>query len=99
MHFLCLDAVHLGGFGRQLPTTLFINMQQIKLRYVIRKNRVSAGKVREYALTHDISLSEAKQLLVDESEPILQVWQQYDPFGNGTWQDIPTETQYNNKHD
>jgi hypothetical protein len=26
MHFLCLDAVHLGGFGRQLPTTLFTNM-------------------------------------------------------------------------
>ncbi len=82
--------------GSVQQITYLKNMKQIKLRYLIRKNRVSAREVREYALTHDISLSEAKQLLVDESEPILQVWQQYDNWGNGVWQDIPTETEYNN---
>ena len=68
----------------------------MKLRYVIRKNRLSAGEVKQYALKHDVSLSEAKQLLVDELEPVLQVWQQYDQFGNGTWQDIPTIIEYTN---
>jgi hypothetical protein len=71
----------------------------MKLRYVIRKNRLSASEVKEYALKHDISFSDAKLILLDEPDPVLQVWQQYDQFGNGTWQDIPTIIEYNNKHD
>jgi hypothetical protein len=47
MHFLCLDAVHLGGSGKQLPTTLFTNMikhtHQIAYNYAMANIKQSAA--------------------------------------------------------
>lgn len=61
-----------------------------KLRWAIRRRTVTAEQVRAYAKEHDIPMMLAKKELVDESEPVLQQFVPYDPFGNGRWEDIPT---------
>lgn len=68
----------------------------MKLRYVTYSNRVTAKEVHNYAVTNDLSLMEAKAVLINESEPVLQVWVPFDPFGNGTWETIEHTIEYRN---
>ena len=58
----------------------------MKLRWLIRRNEVTAMQVREYAQAHDISMMQARGQLVKETPPVLQ----YHTVLGG-WQDVPTE--------
>ena len=62
-----------------------------KFRWVIKRRTVTAEQVRAYSQKYDVPMMQAKKELVDESEPILQQFVTYDPFGNGKWEDIPLE--------
>ena len=63
----------------------------MKLRWVIKRRTVTAEMVRNYAKEHDIPMMLAKKELEDVSEPILQQYVPFDPFGNGKWEDVPVE--------
>lgn len=61
-----------------------------KLRWVIRKNKVTAAQVKELADEWELSISQAKFELENKSGPILQQWW-YWPDSCGEWRDIPIE--------
>jgi hypothetical protein len=63
----------------------------MKLRWLVRRNEVTAMEVREYALANDLPMMEAKQQLVNETKPVLQ----YHTLAGG-WQDVPVEVLTNN---
>jgi len=68
---------------------------KIKLRWLTRQRRITAEQVRSYQEKWDLPLSQAKRELEQSSTTtVLQVWETYDTFGNGTWQDIPQELEY-----
>ena len=67
----------------------------MKLRWLTRQRRITADQVRAYSDKWDLPMMQAKnELELDSTITVLQVWQPYDTFGNGTWQDIPTELEY-----
>lgn len=67
----------------------------MKLRWLTTKKRITAEQVREYANKWQIPLMLAKaELESNGSSHRLQYWEAYDPFGNGTWKEIPTEVEY-----
>ena len=55
------------------------------VRWLIRRNEVTAEEVREYAAANDLPLMTAKRILINESLPVLQ-------YRNvaGRWLDVPT---------
>lgn len=63
----------------------------MKLRWLVRRNEVTAMEVREYALANDLYMMEAKQQLVNETKPVLQYYTVL-----GGWQDVPVEVLTNN---
>ena len=63
----------------------------IEFRYVIRKTRATAEKVRAYATEHDIPLMLAKKELEDTTDPILQYRVLPLP---AIWKDVETIVEY-----
>lgn len=55
------------------------------VRWLIRRNEVTAEEVSEYASENNLPLMTAKRILVNESVPVLQ-------YRNvaGRWIDVPT---------
>lgn len=68
----------------------------MKLRLATYKNHATASQILACARKHDISQEEAKHRVIDQSETVLEYWVAFDPFGNGTWQQVPHETIFRN---
>lgn len=68
----------------------------LKLRFLIRKNHVTAEKVREYADYSNLTLMQAKKALAYESKPVLQYFYR-DEWNTGHWEDVPTVVEYINE--
>ena len=64
----------------------------LKLRFLIRKNHLTAEKVREYADRANLTLMQAKRELAYETKPVLQYW--FEDDWNAHWVDIPTVVEY-----
>lgn len=70
----------------------------LQLRWLVRRNNVTADEIRNYRETHAISFNEAKRLLIDEREPVLQQWWETEGYEHeeyltqgGEWRDVPIE--------
>ena len=63
----------------------------IEFRYVIRKTKATAEKVRAYATEHDIPMMLAKKELEDTTDPILQYRVLPVP---ALWESVPTIVEY-----
>lgn len=62
-----------------------------KLRWIVKKNKVTAEQVRKYAEENDVSMMAAKMLLAKETAPVLQYWDDGGSFAvmTGEWKDVP----------
>lgn len=61
-----------------------------KLRWLVRRNEVTAEEVRTYRDAQGISLAEAKAALVNEKPRVLQQWSEFE--GNGEWVNVEVVT-------
>lgn len=59
----------------------------MQLRWLIRKNYITAEHVRAYAIANDVSLLAAKSALENVSPPVLQFRLQ----DTDMWDDVPFE--------
>ena len=66
-------------------------MTVLTVRYLITTNHVTADEVREYSRDNTVSMSTAKRILENRTEPVLQYLPLY-----GEWKDVPTVTEYRN---
>ncbi len=65
-------------------------MSKIELRWLVRRNQVTAEQVRAYRDTHCVSIMDAKKILCNENAPILQ-WRE----GARAWEEVPMEFEMN----
>lgn len=61
-----------------------------KLRWLVRRNEVTAEEVRTYRDAQGITLAEAKAALVNEKPRVLQQWSEFE--GNGEWVNVEVVT-------
>lgn len=61
------------------------------LRWLIKRNEVTAAEVQAYAREHDLSLMAAKTLLVAEKPKVLQQWWEAESGAPvaGEWRNVP----------
>lgn len=68
----------------------------MKLRWLITKNQINVNDVKYYSTEMNISFSEAKKILENLAEPVLQYFDEYHEEhhdGHG-WIDVPTVVEY-----
>jgi hypothetical protein len=64
----------------------------VELRWLIRKNKVTAEQVVELAASLPCTMAAAKKQLVNEFGPVLQF--KYESIG--AWHDVPVVVEYRN---
>ena len=63
-----------------------------KMRWIVKRNKVTAEQVKKYAEENDVSMLAAKMLLAKETTPVLQYWDDGGSLavmGGGEWRDVP----------
>ena len=63
-----------------------------KMRWIVKRNKVTAEQVKKYAEENDVSMLAAKMLLAKETTPVLQYWDDGGSLavmGGGEWKDVP----------
>ena len=63
-----------------------------KMRWLVKRNKVTAEQVKKYAEENDVSMLAAKMLLAKETTPVLQYWDDGGSLavmGGGEWKDVP----------
>ena len=63
-----------------------------KMRWLVKRNKVTAEQVKKYAEENDVSMLAAKMLLAKETTPVLQYWDDGGSLavmGGGEWRDVP----------
>ena len=63
-----------------------------KMRWFVKKNKVTTEQVIKYAEENDVSMMAAKMLLTKETTPVLQYWDDGGSLavmGGGEWKDVP----------
>lgn len=68
-------------------------MTGVELRWLIRRNTVTAEKVSQYRQANSVSMMAAKNILQDERGPVLQYRTCTGVLGQlwTDWKDVPTE--------
>ena len=62
------------------------------MRWIVKRNKVTAEQVKKYAEENDVSMLAAKMLLAKETTPVLQYWDDGGSLavmGGGEWRDVP----------
>ena len=63
-----------------------------KMRWLVKRNKVTAEQIKQYATEHNLRMMEAKKILVNEIQPVLQYWDDGGSLavmGGGEWRDVP----------